>query len=221
VRVVERRPVAELALVGAAGEAARGVALGALLFCATIGLIALFGAYHVVGTNPWTDLLPMLGVSIASGVVEELLFRGLVFRIIEESLGSVLALFVSALIFGLLHLANPNATFLAGLAIAIEAGVLLGAVYMLTRRLWLAMGVHFAWNFTQGGLFGVPVSGNDFPGLVQSTLSGPAWLSGGAFGAEASVFAVLVGLGASAYVLWRVRQRGGVVAPFWRRRAKA
>jgi uncharacterized protein len=221
VRLVERRPVSELSLAGAAGELGRGALLGLLLFSATIGLIALFGAYHVLGTNPWTAVLRMLAISITSGVTEELLFRGLVFRILEESLGSVLALVISGLIFGLLHMLNPNASLTAGLAIALEAGVLLGAVYMLTRRLWLAIGLHFAWNFAQGGLFGVPVSGMDFPGLLSSTLTGPDWLSGGAFGAEASIFAVLVCVGVSVYVLWRVRQRGGVVAPFWRRKPRA
>jgi uncharacterized protein len=97
------------------------------------------------------------------------------------------ALVISGLVFGLLHVANPNATLLAGLAIAIEAGILLGGVYMLTRRLWLAMGLHLAWNLTQGGVYGVAVSGHAMDGLLESALSGPAWLSGGAFGAEASV----------------------------------
>jgi uncharacterized protein len=217
VNVVERRRPTELALGGAAAELAAGVLLGAVLFTVTIGLIWLLGFYHVNGTNPWTVLLPSLALSLMSGVTEELLFRGIVFRIMEEGLGSALALALSALFFGLLHLANPNASLVAALAIAIEAGLLLGAAYMLTRRLWLAIGVHFAWNFVQGGVFGVAVSGNETQGLLQSTLSGPALLSGGAFGAEASVFAVLACLGATAYLLWRVRQRGGWVAPFWAR----
>ena len=221
VRLLERRPVRELALPGAAREFLAGVALGALLFSVTIGVIALLGHYHVTGANPWTVILPVLAISITSGIGEELLFRGLVFRILEETLGSLWALAISGLIFGLLHLANPNATLQAGLAIAIEAGLLLGAVYMLTRRLWLAMGLHLAWNLTQGGVYGVAVSGNEMQGLLESTLSGPAWLSGGAFGAEASVVAVVVCLALSAVVLWRVRQRGQWVAPFWARRGKA
>jgi uncharacterized protein len=221
VRLFERRPVRELALPGAAREFLIGVALGAVLFSLTIGLIALLGAYHVTGANPWTVVLPVLAISITSGIGEELLFRGILFRIMEEGLGSLWALLISGLIFGLLHVGNPNATLVAGLAIAIEAGILLGAVYMLTRRLWLAMGLHLSWNLVQGGVYGVAVSGNEMQGLLESTLSGPAWLSGGAFGAEASIFAVIVCLAASVYVLWRVRQRSGWVAPFWARRAKA
>ena len=221
VRGLERRPVHELALPGAGREFLAGVGLGALLFSLTIGLLAVFGAYQVTGINSWTVVLPVLAISITSGVVEELLFRGILFRIVEEGLGSLLALVISGLIFGLLHVGNPNATLLAGLAIAIEAGMLLGAVYMLTRRLWLAIGLHLAWNLTQGGIYGVAVSGNEMDGLLESTLTGPEWLSGGAFGAEASIVAVVVCLAASAYVLWRVRQRGGWVAPFWARRRRA
>ncbi len=218
VRVVERRPVIELSLPGAGVEALRGALLGALLFTVTIGILWALGFYRVTGTNPVSAVLPVLALSIVSGVSEELIFRGIVFRIIEESLGSVIALAISALIFGALHLDNPNASLVAGLAIAIEAGILLGLAYMLTRRLWLAMGLHFAWNFVQGGVFGVAVSGNVVEGLLESMLTGPALLSGGAFGAEASVFAVLVCLGASVYLWQRVRRQGGVVVPFWKRR---
>jgi membrane protease YdiL (CAAX protease family) len=221
VRVIERRPVTELAAAGAAVELGRGVLLGALLFTATLAIIWALGYYRVTGTNALSAVLPVLALSIISGVSEELIFRGIVFRILEESLGSVIALAISALFFGLLHLVNPNATLVAGLAIAIEAGILLGLAYMLTRRLWLAIGLHFAWNFVQGGIFGVAVSGNAVEGLLESTLTGPALLSGGPFGVEASVFAVLVCLGASAYLWRRVQQQDGVVVPFWKRGKKA
>jgi membrane protease YdiL (CAAX protease family) len=221
VRLLEGRPVSELSLLGAGREFLAGVALGAVLFSLTIGVVALFGGYQVTGTHAWTVVLPALAISITSGVMEELLFRGILFRIIEEGLGSLLALIISGLIFGLLHLTNPNASLVAGLAIAIEAGILLAAVYMLTRRLWLAIGLHLAWNLTQGGIYGVAVSGNEMEGLLDSTLTGPEWLSGGAFGAEASIVAVVVCLAASALVLWRVRQRRGWVAPFWARRSRA
>ena len=107
-------------------------------------------------------------------------------------LGTWLALLISALVFGLLHLANPNATLMAGLAIALEAGLMLAAAYLLTGRLWLSMGIHFAWNFTQGGIFGAAVSGQTSSGIFSSVLQGPALLTGGDFGAEASVVAMVV-----------------------------
>jgi hypothetical protein len=126
-------------------------------------------------------------------------------------------LVISAVVFGFLHLIYPNATLVAAVAIALEAGILLAAAYVLTRRLWLAIGIHFAWNFTQGGIFGVAVSGNQARGLLQSTLTGPELLSGGAFGAEASLFAILVCLAAGVYLLWRAWRKGSFVTPFWRR----
>jgi hypothetical protein len=109
------------------------------------------------------------------------------------------ALAVTSLLFAVLHLFNPGATLFAALAIASEAGIMLGAAYMLTRRLWLAVGLHAGWNFTQGWLWSIPVSGTTGgAGLFLTERQGPVWLTGGAFGLEASavtlVAATLVGL---------------------------
>jgi membrane protease YdiL (CAAX protease family) len=203
VRFIERRPVAELELGRAVSELPLGLLAGALLFAITVGILALLGFYHVVGVNRWTVILPVLAGNIASGVVEELWFRGLLFRLVEEWLDAWWALALSALLFGLLHLLTPSATLWAGLAIALEAGILLAATYVLTRRLWLAIGTHIAWNFVQGGVFGVAVSGGTSSGLLNSTLTGPALLSGGAYGAEASIFVVVLSLVVSGVLLYR------------------
>ena len=105
----------------------------------------------------------------------------------------------ASLAFGFAHYFNPDATARACLWIALEAGVLLGGAYMLTRSLWLPTGLHAAWNFTQGAVFGVPVSGSPATGLVRATLSGPELLSGGGFGLEASVIALVI---ATAAGIW-------------------
>ena len=217
VRLVERRLLTELARRPAPAELALGIVIGALLFSATIGVIALLGYYRVVGVNNWVLAAPIFANSLVSGVFEEILFRGLLYRITQESLGTWLALLISALIFGLLHLANPHATLVAGLAIAIEAGVMLAAAYLLTGRLWLSMGIHFAWNFTQGGIFGAAVSGQSATGILRSVLQGPALLSGGEFGAEASLVAVAVCGLLGAYLLARAWRAGKFVQPYWRR----
>ncbi len=217
VRVIERRSVIELSFKNSPAELASGVLIGALLFSVTIGILWLLGYYNVTGTNPWTVMFSWLVLAIISGVSEELLFRGILFRVVEESLGTWLSLAISALIFGLFHLANPNATLWGAIAIAIEAGILLAAAFVYTRRLWLPIGIHFAWNFVQGAVFGVAVSGNEATGLLQSTLSGPSLLSGGDFGAEGSVFAVLVCLIAGGYFIWKSHQQGKFIKPFWNR----
>ena len=217
VRLIERRPVRELSQAGATRELGTGLLLGAGLLTLTVAVLALLEVYRVTGVGTWVGVLTVLVASINAGVVEEILFRGIFFRIVEEGLGSWLALLLSALFFGATHLGNPNSTFVGALAIALEAGILLAAVYMLTRRLWFAIGLHVAWNFTQGGIFGIAISGFAFDGLLQSELKGSELLSGGAFGAEASVVAMLVCLVAGALLVLRARRKGRVVEPFWRR----
>jgi membrane protease YdiL (CAAX protease family) len=215
VRVMEKRTVTELSTGGAALELGTGLAFGALLFSVTIGILAGLGVYQVTGQNGWQSMLAFLPACILAGVLEEILIRGILFRILEQWLGSWIALSISAIIFGALHLFNPGATLFAGAAIAIEAGILLAAAYMLTRRLWLCIGTHIAWNFTQGGIYSVAVSGGGGKGLLQSKMVGPEYLTGGAFGAEASVVALVVCLAAGLALLVLAVKKGNVMPASW------
>ena len=135
--------------------------------------------------------------------------------------GSWIAIILSALFFGLTHLMNPGATLFGALAIALEAGTLLGAAYMLTRRLWLAIGIHWAWNFFEGPFFGATVSGtgsNAGKALITSTINGPSIWTGGAFGPEAGLAALLVCLATGPLFLILVLRQKQVITPAWRRR---
>lgn len=132
-------------------------------------------------------------------------------------MGTWLALLISAIFFGVAHLANPGATATSVVAVALEAGLLLAAAYMVTRRLWFPIGIHIAWNYTQGNVFGISVSGNEAHGLLQSTLVGPPLLTGGAFGAEASIVAIIVCLVAFAFLFRRALLMGRLAPPPWRR----
>lgn len=217
VRFVERKPFADFARIGAPREWLTGIGIGAGVMTATVGVIALFGGYRITGFHPPYVLIGIGGVSIMAGVVEEILIRGLLFRLVEQWLGSWIALGVSALLFGAAHLVNPNSSLTAGVAIALEAGILLAAIYMLTRRLWAAIGVHMAWNFTQGGIFGVAVSGFQAQGLIQSEMRGPELLTGGAFGAEASLPAIFICTSIGLACLWRARTMGRFITPSWQR----
>ena len=116
------------------------------------------------------------------------------------------------------HIFNDNATIFSSFAIAVEAGVLLGGAYMLTRSLWAPMGLHAAWNFTQGEIYDVPVSGLDGKGLVEAKLSGPELLSGGQFGLEASVIALVIATAAGVWLIRLAIKRGELVQPYWVRR---
>lgn len=214
-RFVEGEPVDDLTGPGKTRELLIGIGVGAGLFATVATIAALVGVYRHDGFNDWRTVWPLLAIAITSGVGEEVLLRGIIFRLIEKLGGTWIALAVSAAIFGAAHLFNPASSWVAVIAIAIEAGILLGAIYMLTRRLWAAIGLHAAWNFTQGWVFGVPVSGFKLPGLVQGRTSGPEWLSGGAFGLEAGAIALLVAGSAGLWVLWVAVRKGEIRKRSW------
>jgi membrane protease YdiL (CAAX protease family) len=195
-----------------------GLLMGFLFMAVAVGLAAAFGVYRITGPgNSSTLVLQLVSTAIVPGFMEELFFRGILFRWLEEFGGSWLALLLTSAFFGAAHLGNPNATWFSAGAIAIEAGILLGAAYMLTRSLWLPMGLHAAWNFTQGEVFDVPVSGLDQHGLVTAQMSGPPLLSGGGFGLEASLLGLVPATILGLYILYLAMKRGEVRRPMWSR----
>lgn len=203
-------------------DLALGLGGGALLFSLVTLIAALVGVYEIVGWGSARSILYVLVMfGIIPGVMEELLFRGILFRHLEDFGGSWFALALTSALFGVAHIFNPNATFFSSFAIAVEAGILLGGAYMLTRSLWAPIGIHAAWNFTQGEIFDVPVSGIDGTGLVEARLSGPELLSGGTFGLEASVIALVIATGAGIWLVVRAVRAGHVVRPWWVRRRRA
>jgi membrane protease YdiL (CAAX protease family) len=211
-----RRPRDDLRTAGALRDLGLGLVAGALLFSTVVGVAAALGIYRITGPGGTsTLLLQLISAGIVPGFMEELLFRGILFRWLEEFTGSWLALFVTSALFGLIHIFNPSATWFSSFAIAVEAGILLGGAYMLTRSLWLPMGLHAAWNFTQGAIFGVPVSGNAAEGLVQARLTGPTLLSGGGFGLEASAIALIIATAAGVWFVWSAVRRGRLIEPWW------
>lgn len=212
----------DLPLAAAPRQLAAGAVGAGALFTLIVGIAALLGAYVIDGwggMKSWVFILFWAGFN--AGFVEELMFRGVMFRWIEEFGGSWAALFITSALFGLVHMGNDNATWMSGLTIAAVAGTLLGGAYMLTRSLWLPVGLHFGWNVTQGLVWDVPVSGMDVDGLVSARLVGDPLISGGAFGLEASVIALVVGGAAGAWMVWRAVAAGEVMAPWWVRRRLA
>ena len=147
-------------------------------------------------------MIESLFTFLVVAVGEEILFRGIVFRMIDERWGTVVALIVSALIFGFVHITNDNATVWSSIAIAVEAGLLLGAAYKWSGTLWVPIGIHWAWNYFQGPVFGFAVSGNETRSLITPVIDGPEWLTGGSFGAEASVPAFVLGFGMAILFLY-------------------
>jgi membrane protease YdiL (CAAX protease family) len=214
VRFVEKRAATELSGERAPKELGIGMLVGFGLVSVCIGLLWLLGDYRVTGIGAWTTVFVLLANNGAGAFVEEVLLRGVVFRISEEKLGTWIALAISAVLFALLHLASANATFTSVIVVGLEGGVLLSAAYVLTRRLWLAIGIHFAWDFAQDYVFGV---GHGVDGLVHGQITGPALLSGGSAGIEGSSLALILCLIVSAYLLARAARKGNTVKPPWGR----
>ncbi|MGH8157712.1 MAG: lysostaphin resistance A-like protein [Rhodanobacter sp.] len=191
--LIERRPLRELSPRAIPTYGLAWLITGAVLFSVVVGVLWLAGSYHVTGTDPQVDWLPgVLVAGVGAGIGEEIIARGVIFRIVEEGLGTWWALAISALFFGAAHIFNPGATLWSSAAIAIEAGLLLAMIYHVTRSLWACIGLHAAWNIMQGTVYGIPVSGGASKGWLISQRTGPDWLSGGVFGAEASVVALAV-----------------------------
>ena len=198
-----------------------GLLAGFLVFSAAVAVAAILGVYRIVGAGDASSLVAALIASaLFPAVSEELVFRGILFRWLEEWGGSWVALLLTSALFGAAHLMNPHASPIAAVGIALEAGVMLGAAYMLTRSLWLPMGLHAAWNFSQGEIYDIPVSGTEVHGLIDARLSGPPLLTGNGFGLEASLIAIVV---ATLFGLWLLRlaiRKGELVQPRWVRRRR-
>lgn len=219
VRFVERRPVTELAPGKALTHSATGWLVGMGILLLSAGVMAAFGVFRVEGYNPDAYLVgPLVVLGLLPGITEEIVARGVLFRVVEEGMGSWIALAISAALFGFGHAANPNATAWSSIAIAIEAGLLLGMAYAWTRSLWFCMGLHAAWNFTQGPLLGIPVSGFEVEGLLRSRTQGPELLSGGEFGAEASILTLVVCVALGLFFARKAIAAGRILPPSWRRR---
>ena len=192
-------------------ELGMGLALGSLLFLATVGVLVASGDYQLSGTGDWTVLVKSFTEMVFVALMEEILFRGVLLRIPERALGSWAALGLSSLIFALAHLPNDGVSLLA-IANTAVAGLMFGAAYLATRRLWLAIGAHFAWNFVSDGVFSLPTSGHPARGLLQGQLSGPEWLTGGAYGLEASVVCLVVWSLATVFLLRHAIRAGRMVS---------
>lgn len=214
VRLAERRAPVELALRRALPELALGGAIGSVIVAVIVGVLLAAG-WAELSRQPAGEIAIALRDSIRSGVLEELLLRLIVFRLLWRAFGIWPAILLTAALFGALHLANPGASLFAALCLAAGEGVAIG-LYLTTRRIWAPIGMHAAWNFTQGWVFGAAVSGTGEiaggPFAMRPADGVPLLLSGGDFGPEASLAALAISLLASAAALRFAWRRGGVAA---------
>jgi len=216
-RFIERREVTELSLPGAGREFAIGALVGTALYTACVLLLMVLGMYKIEGLNPLSIMIPGIAMAVKSAVFEELVFRGILFGSVEAMAGSWIAIIVSSLVFGFIHLLNPSATIGGAVYICIEAGLLFSAAYLVTRRLWMAMGLHMLWNYVQSAVFSGIVSGGVMmPGLFKTKVVGPDFVTGGSFGMEESLGALIFCTGAGIVMLLIAMRRGHMLPPPWK-----
>jgi membrane protease YdiL (CAAX protease family) len=207
------RAVPELSTRSLGTNVGLGLGIGTAFILGSVAVVALFGGFtltwHPVGGM--STVLVGLSTNLGGAIVEELVFRGLILQAIVALFrgsvtGRVVAVALTSLFFGGAHMLNPGATVWSGSCIAIEAGVLLAAAFFWRGNLWLVIAIHFAWNFIEG-MLGIAVSGHRDPGLLVTTAHGPLFLTGGAFGIEASLIPVVLSAAMATVMLLAARRR--------------
>jgi membrane protease YdiL (CAAX protease family) len=201
--IIQKREFSTTGIVrrGVFVETAAGFVLGFVVSGGTIAGMSLVGAYKAEALNVHANLLYPLILFFFGAVVEEVIFRLFVFQTCEKKWGTVPALALSSILFGLVHMINTveHSTvwqqLLSCVFLIFEAGFLLNAVFLINRRIWLPLGMHWAWNFFEGPVFGTYVSGQNFgSSLVVAHTSGPMLASGGPFGPEGSLSGLFFGV---------------------------
>lgn len=190
-----------------------GLGLGPAMF-GTILLVLLAAGWAslTAGSITPAQLLTAFATYVLVGISEEVFARGWVLQTLEQGRGRWWAVIGSATIFSLLHAFNPGFGLMALVGLFL-AGLLFAQAYIVTRQLWLPIALHLSWNFSEGPLFGFPVSGLPGQGLVTVIPTGPELVTGGAFGPEAGLV-VMVGMALAAGVIWalgRSRAASGMV----------
>ena len=196
VKSYEERKIEELSMQKSLKDTGIGFLWGMLMMAAVIGIFALCGWYKIIGCSfnvAFVYRYQMAYFVVAVG--EEIVFRGIMFRLLDSQFNLWVALIISAIVFGAAHIINPNATVVSTVGISLATGVLFGLLFKCYRTLWVPIGIHWSWNFVQGTVTGCPVSGGapDYS-ILQSVTSGPELFTGGLFGPEASIITMIAGL---------------------------
>ena len=217
VRWVEGRPLATLGFVkkGSLVELVKGLAVGSLLFSLVALLMLLSGAgsfeWGQLTLGPFLYILILFPLWMIQGGAEELVTRAWLLPVSVKKTNLLIGLLTSSLLFALLHLGNPDIGILPIVNIALFG--LFANLYLLrTDNVWGIIGLHAAWNFSQGNIYGFSVSGTGVDAAVLNFIpkSEWSWLTGGVFGAEASIFSSFILLLAVLYLLFKMKKDGSL-----------
>lgn len=218
VKYIERRKAHELHTQHSWKEFGKGFLITSVLVFIVVSILFVIGNYQVKEWNSNKLIVIDLFMKFLMGaLIEEILFRLIVFKLTEELLGTWIAFGIQVLFFGFSHGLNENATMFTSLAVAIIGGVLYTAAFMYTRGLWVVLGLHTGWNFMQSGVFGMPNSGSAYEGMIIPNVQGKEWITGGNFGIEASYIAILLCLIVGLYFIIKALKTNQIVSPLWKR----
>ena len=211
---IDRRPTVLLGLsmsVGWGREFLIGIAIGVVMISINVGCLWV-GGWARLTLNDLTLTLSS-GVSkallffLVAALLEELVLRGYILQAFIEGSRSWIAVVLLSSVFSILHFDNPDATVLSAFNIFL-AGILLSVAYLKTRSLWLPTGLHLGWNWMQASFWGLGVSGYHVDWSVfAAEVNGAEWISGGKFGAEASIFATAT-ISLASYLIWKTGKLG-------------
>jgi membrane protease YdiL (CAAX protease family) len=216
-RFYEKRKISELSTNNLFFHATAGILLGLILQSMIIFVMYLNKDFRIISVNKFSEVLPYLAFWLAAATTVEILFLGVIFRIIEEKLGSWLSLILFVIIFGALHYFTPNGNLIASFAIAMHAGFLLGAAYIYSRNLWFPIAIHFAWDFVQTRIFGATVNGSIMDkSLLTTKIEGSKIITGGYFGPHGSLQGGLFCLIAGALLMKLSQKQHKIIKPYWK-----
>jgi hypothetical protein len=199
-RFLDRRSFTSLGLQ-ASGRVWRDLLAGFLIAAIMMGFIYLIerlaGWLTLTGlawqSTSTVEIILSLGIMLLVFIVtawqEELYFRGYLLQNLSQGLNLGWGVAISSLVFGLAHLGNPDATWMAALGVTL-AGLFMAFAYLRTRQLWLPIGLHIGWNLFEGPILGFPVSGLGTFQLIRNQITGPTLFTGSSFGPEAGLVLV-------------------------------
>jgi hypothetical protein len=213
-RINEKRMIGEFSGKGILKNILLGVLIGTILQGLTILVIYFLGNFQIISVNPFSSIITPFAIAFSMAIFEETLLRGIIFRIVEEKLGSYISLLISAVIFGAVHLFNPDSSIISSICIGI-AGFMFGASYIYSRSLWLPIGIHFSWNFVQSGIFGAITSGNEkTSSLFNTKISGTELITGGAFGPEGTIQATIFWIIVAIIFMILITKQNKLIKPY-------
>jgi uncharacterized protein len=209
----EKRKITELSSATFGGNANLGFFTGFILQSLFIFVIFLAGDYTIVRVNAFSDMMPAFIMAFTAGFVAEIIIIGIVFRLVEKQFGTGVSITIMLILFIIAHSGVKDGNLISVLSTSINAGLLLPAAYVFSRSLWLPIFMHFAWDFTEPGIYGaINPSISITKSLFDSKISGSRLITGGPLGPQNSIQALIICLVLGLIFLWLAKMKGNMIS---------